>query len=67
MKRTRTIPTVSTPAPPSTESASEVQEQIRRRAYALYEERGSTDGHDLEDWLQAESEVTQQKEKPAAA
>jgi hypothetical protein len=67
MKRTRTIPTASTLAPPPTESASEVQEQIRRRAYALYEERGKTDGHDLEDWLQAESEVTQQKEKPAAA
>jgi hypothetical protein len=67
MKRTRTIPTASTPTPPSTESAGEVQEQIRRRAYALYEERGRTEGHDLEDWLQAESEVTQQKEKPAAA
>ena len=67
MKRTRTIPTASMPAPPSTESASEVQEQIRRRAYELYEERGRGDGRDLEDWLQAESEVTQQKAKTAAA
>jgi hypothetical protein len=67
MKRTRTIPTASTPAPPSTESASEVQEQIRRRAHELYEERGRGDGRDLEDWLQAESEVTQQKAKTAAA
>jgi len=67
VKRTRTIPTASTPAPPSTESASEVQEQIRRRAYELYEERGRGDGRDLEDWLQAESEVTQQKAKTAAA
>lgn len=67
MKRTRTIPTASTPAPPSTESAGEVQDQIRRRAYALYEERGRTDGHDLDDWLRAESEVTHQKTKTAAA
>jgi hypothetical protein len=33
-------------------------EQIRRRAYELYEERGRQDGHELEDWLHAEEEVT---------
>ena len=32
-------------------------EQIRRRAYQLYEERGRDDGHDLDDWLRAEREV----------
>ena len=32
-------------------------ERIRRRAYALYEERGRTDGHEIDDWLQAEAEV----------
>jgi len=42
-------------------SASEVQEQIRRRAYELYEQRGSNDGHEVTDWLQAESEVAQKK------
>jgi len=67
MKRTQTIPTALPAAPPPTESASEVQEKIRRRAYELYEERGRTDGRDLEDWLQAESEVTQKKAKTAAA
>lgn len=67
MKRTQTIPTSLPTAPPPTASASEVQEQIRRRAYELYEERGRGDGRDLEDWLQAESEVTQQKAKTAAA
>jgi hypothetical protein len=67
MKRTQTIPTALPIAPPPAESASEVQEQIRRRAYELYEERGTGDGRDLEDWLQAESEVTQQKAKTAAA
>ncbi len=67
MKRTRTIPIALTTSPPTTESTSEVQEKIRRRAYELYEERGRDDGHDLEDWLQAESEVNRQKAKTAAA
>ncbi len=67
MKRTLTIPTASTTAQPTTESTSEVQEKIRRRAYELYEGRGRDDGHDLEDWLQAESEVNRQKAKTAAA
>lgn len=31
--------------------------QIRRRAYELYEARGREPGHELEDWLQAETEV----------
>ena len=36
-------------------------ELIRAQAYRFYEERGCEHGHDLEDWLQAESEVTGQK------
>lgn len=51
----------------TTGSASDLQEQIRRRAYALYEERGKDDGHELADWLQAESEVTQPKSKAMTA
>jgi Protein of unknown function (DUF2934) len=35
-----------------------VQEEIiRLRAYELYEERGRHDGHQLEDWIQAEQEI----------
>ena len=30
---------------------------IARRAYEIYEERGRTDGEDLNDWLRAEAEV----------
>ena len=30
---------------------------IAQRAYALYLARGSEDGHDVEDWLQAEREL----------
>jgi len=33
------------------------EEQIRLRAYALYEERGREDGHELDDWLRAEVEL----------
>jgi len=43
------------------------QEQIRRRAYELYEQRGRGDGFALDDWLQAESELTESKVKRATA
>lgn len=48
-------------------SSGELQDQIRRRAYELYEQRGRDDGHELDDWLQAESEVTQTTAKAVAA
>jgi hypothetical protein len=34
-----------------------MEETIRARAYELYEQRGRIDGHDLQDWLQAEAEA----------
>jgi Protein of unknown function (DUF2934) len=34
-------------------------EQIARRAYELYSDRGQTPGHDLEDWLKAEWELSE--------
>jgi len=34
----------------------QIQGQIRQRAYEMYELRGREDGHDLDDWLIAESE-----------
>jgi len=43
-----------------------LEEEIRRRAYALYEQRGREDGHDLDDWLHAEAELTAQAMKTAA-
>ena len=33
------------------------EEEIRRRAYELYLERGQQPGRDLEDWFQAEREL----------
>jgi Protein of unknown function (DUF2934) len=49
-----------------TKSTPDIQEQIRLRAYGLYEQRGR-EGHELDDWLQAESEVTQPKAKTVIA
>jgi hypothetical protein len=48
-------------------SAGDLEEQIRRRAYELYERRGWEDGHEVEDWLQAEAELTRERTKPLAA
>jgi hypothetical protein len=36
-----------------------LEEEIRRRAYELYAERGFSSGHEHEDWLKAEREVKQ--------
>ena len=35
------------------------KEQVRARAYQLYQARGSQPGHEIDDWLQAEYELTQ--------
>ena len=42
----------------STAAEADREERIRDRAYELYEARGRGDGHDLEDWLEAEEEIT---------
>ena len=44
-----------------------LEEQIRHRAYELYEARGREDGHDFDDWLRAEDEITNQKAHTIAA
>lgn len=44
-----------------------IEESIRLRAYQLYEERGRIDGHDEEDWAQAEMEILSQQAGKAAA
>ncbi len=37
--------------------ASKIQDAIAHRAYELFEARGYQNGHDLEDWFRAESEL----------
>lgn len=53
------------PAIVSSESQN-LEEQIRGRAYELYQQRGKEDGHEAEDWLRAEGEI-RGKERIAAA
>ena len=47
---------------PSTEKLP-LEEQIRRRAYELYVLRGNESGSELDDWLQAEEEISRAQEQ----
>jgi hypothetical protein len=53
--RSKIAPT--TPIKTQIAAHANTDEQIRPRAYQLYEQRGKVDGHELEDWLQAEAEL----------
>lgn len=43
------------------------EEYIRLRAYEIFERRGGEHGHDIEDWLEAEAEITGKKKAAPAA
>jgi hypothetical protein len=47
-------------SPQSIELPNGMRERILRKAYELWEERGYRDGHDLEDWLDAEAIVMEE-------
>jgi len=64
--------TARTPSKPPSSMGHEnptpnVEDQVRRRAYELYEQRGMEDGHDVEDWLRAEEEIKQTRTRRVAA
>jgi hypothetical protein len=44
-----------------TAEAHPTSEEIELRAYQIYVERGCVDGHDVDDWLQAEREALLEK------
>ena len=44
--------------PKSNETATRNDEAIAKRAYELYLQRGSLPGHELDDWLAAEAELS---------
>jgi hypothetical protein len=44
-----------------------IEHRIQQCAYELYEQRGRTDGHELDDWLQAEREIKGTRTNAAAA
>jgi hypothetical protein len=54
-------------APAGNSSSASVDEAIRQRAYELYKERGSTPGHENEDWFRAEQEVKAGSQTQATA
>lgn len=47
-----------------TTAASPERDRLASRAYELYQARGGGDGMDMEDWLAAERELTQQRSRP---
>jgi Protein of unknown function (DUF2934) len=44
----------------ATQKAPPTSEAIAARSYELYLSRGREDGHDVEDWLAAEAELSAQ-------
>ena len=60
MKSSQVVPSVPVKTElQKTDGGSELQDHIRARAFQLYEQRGRDEGHHLDDWLQAEAEVSQ--------
>ena len=49
---------VSGEAAEPTLKGRDVRNRIAVRAYELYQERGGHDGHDLDDWLEAEQPLS---------
>ena len=47
-------------------SSVDIEAEIRRRAYELYQERGGTPGHEDEDWLVAEREILARYQQQSA-
>jgi hypothetical protein len=52
-------PSVSEADPQICEEAENITDRIRERAYELYQLRGQSDGHELDDWLITESQLLQ--------
>jgi len=50
------VPVKSLPGSDLFERVRELSNAVARRAFELFDGRGRTDGHDLEDWFRAESE-----------
>jgi Protein of unknown function (DUF2934) len=46
---------------------SPIMEDIEFRAYQIYVQRGGADGHDLDDWLEAERQVLEELKKNKAS
>src|SRR6476469_3723578 len=62
-----TMPAVNSPEPQRTLPPTDLELEIRRRAYELYEQRGYTPGHENEDWLVAGREVLSRHDQQQSA
>ena len=60
-KKNRVPPDMDSKELPVTQH-SPTLEEIRYRAYDIYLSKGATDGHDLEHWLEAESDLSWAKD-----
>jgi hypothetical protein len=47
--------------------SKELQQQIAQLAFKLYESRGREDGHNIEDWLEAEAALQREAILPRAS
>ena len=67
MRQVATMPVVNPTDPKKSSPSTDLEVEIRRRAYELYESRGYGDGQAIEDWIQAEREVrARQSQKHSA-
>jgi hypothetical protein len=57
LRRVRGLRPAPAEAPRPESFHSTAEEEIRRRAYEIFLERGAAPGHELSDWLQAECEL----------
>jgi hypothetical protein len=61
-----TMPRLVSTTPVPSQSPNPTHSDIAKRAFELYCERGCRDGHDLDDWLQAERELQETAKSTAA-
>jgi len=67
----RSAPVIEPIVPPALEPTIEptiepTSHEIAARAYEIYRERGGEEGHDLDDWLQAEQELIERRRRQIA-
>ena len=60
VKKKSSMRTPLAASPLSIELPGGMRERILKKAFDLWQERGYRDGHDLEDWLDAEAIVTEE-------
>ena len=51
----------------ATQAYPDIEDEIRRRAYEIYEERGRQDGLQDEDWSRAETEILARHQRTKSA